>query len=51
MSFLRTANGIHNIHYASTLTRALVDRLAALARELKIAEPKVTLPKRMDQFE
>ncbi len=43
--FLRVANDIHNIHYASTLTHALVDRLSSLCRELKVEEPKVALPK------
>lgn len=49
-NFLRVGNDIHNIHYASTLTHALVDRLAAICRELKIEEPKVTLPKSSKAF-
>ncbi len=42
--FLRAANDIHNIHYASKLNQALLERLSALCRELKIAEPKAGLP-------
>jgi predicted CXXCH cytochrome family protein len=49
-NFLRVGNDIHNIHYASSLTRALVERLSALCRELKIKEPKVTLPKAGKSF-
>ena len=44
LNFLRIANGIHNIHYASTLTHELVDQLAALCRELKIDVPPAALP-------
>jgi predicted CXXCH cytochrome family protein len=50
LEFLRVANDIHNIHYASILARALVDRLSSLCRELKIAEPSVTLPKAAGEF-
>ena len=42
--FLQVANGIHNIHYASTLTRTLVEKLSALCRELQIKEPDARLP-------
>ena len=42
--FLRAANDIHNIHYASKLNQALWERIAALCRELKIPEPKATPP-------
>jgi hypothetical protein len=44
LSFLRAANPVHNIHYATTLTNAVLDRLSAVCRELKIAEPNVKLP-------
>jgi len=44
LHFLQVANGIHNTHYAGTLTRALVDKLAALCRELQIDEPEITVP-------
>jgi predicted CXXCH cytochrome family protein len=44
LDFLRVANDIHNIHYASTLMRKLLERLSPLCRELKISEPKTTLP-------
>jgi predicted CXXCH cytochrome family protein len=45
LDFLRVANGIHNIHYASTLTGTLLERVTALCRELKIPEPKAMLPR------
>ena len=38
--FLRAANDIHNIHYASKLNQTLLQRLSSLCRELKITEPK-----------
>ena len=47
LDFLRVANGIHNIHYASTLTSTLLERVSALCRELKIAEPQATLPRQV----
>ncbi|MCY2996363.1 MAG: NapC/NirT family cytochrome c [Planctomycetota bacterium] len=42
--FLRVGNDIHNIHYASQLIHALVERITVLCRELKIEEPNVVLP-------
>ena len=44
LQFLRKANDIHNIHYASKLVRTLVKRVSACCGELKVPEPKVTLP-------
>ena len=44
VSFLKVANGIHNIHYANTLTRVLLDELIALSQALEIPEPEITLP-------
>ena len=44
LDFLRVANDIHNLHYASKLFQLLVDRVADLCREIKVAEPKVKLP-------
>ncbi|MHB1037212.1 MAG: NapC/NirT family cytochrome c [Pirellulales bacterium] len=44
LDFLRIGNDIHNMHYAARLHQALVDRLSALCRELKLPEPKVTPP-------
>jgi predicted CXXCH cytochrome family protein len=49
LDFLRTANDVHNMHYAAKLIQALSDRLSALCRELKVAEPKVALPPPMKQ--
>jgi len=48
LSFLQAANPVHNIHFATTLTSTVLDRLTALCRELKIAEPKVKLPAPVD---
>ncbi len=48
MAFLRAGNGIHNVHYAGTLTRALVDELSLICGELEIAEPMVVLPEKME---
>ena len=45
LDFLRVGNDVHNMHYATKLHQTLVDRLAALRRELKIEEPKATKPK------
>jgi len=47
LNFLRAGNGIHNIHYAGMLTRAVVERLSSLCREVQVEEPKVTLPEEM----
>lgn len=44
LSFLHVGNGAHNIHYADTLTRALVEQLTFLCDELQIEKPEITLP-------
>lgn len=44
LTFLRVGNDIHNIHFASAVLRTLVVRVSAICRELKVEEPKVTLP-------
>jgi predicted CXXCH cytochrome family protein len=44
LEFLRVGNSIHNMHYADSLTRALVDKLRAVYRDLSIAEPTFNLP-------
>ncbi|MCP5117195.1 MAG: hypothetical protein GY953_40740 [bacterium] len=51
VDFLRVGNGIHNIHYANTLTRALVDQLSSLCSELNITEAKVTSPQKAESSE
>lgn len=43
LDFLRAANGIHNIHYAKTLTRALVEKLSSVCRTLKVDLPPIEL--------
>jgi hypothetical protein len=49
LNFLRIGNGIHNIHYASTVTEALVKELSVLCDEFNVARPQVSLPSR-DEF-
>lgn len=44
VEFLRVANGIHNLHYASTVTRGVVEEISDVCRQLNIAMPEVTLP-------
>jgi predicted CXXCH cytochrome family protein len=51
LNFVRVGNGVHNIHYASMLTRSLLDQLSALCGELKIPEPDVTLPEETNGFD
>ncbi len=48
LQFLRIGNSIHNMHYADSLLRALVDKLRAICRELKTAEPAIELPQKFD---
>ncbi len=48
LDFLQAGNGIHNIHYATTLTRTLREQISTLGRELKIEKakaPKAKTPK------
>jgi predicted CXXCH cytochrome family protein len=47
LDFLSAANGVHNIHYASTLTRALLEKLTRLCGELKIEAPQGKFPETM----
>jgi predicted CXXCH cytochrome family protein len=46
LQFLCVGNSIHNMHYADSLTRALVDKLRAVCSDLGIDEPMVNLPSR-----
>ena len=48
LNFLRAANGVHNVHYATSLTGRVLERVSALCRQLKIPEPKAKLPRRVD---
>lgn len=47
LSFLRIGNGIHNLHYAGTLTRSVVAKLTSLCGELNIEPPGIKLPERV----
>lgn len=51
VDFLNSANGIHNIHYASSLTRVVLEDLKVLCRDLEIPEPTATLPDDIENFE
>lgn len=44
LDLLNHGNDVHNMHFAVNLVRQSQQRLAALCREVKIAEPKVELP-------
>lgn len=44
LEFLHRASTIHNIHYASTLTEKLLERLTALCGELKVPPPEGKMP-------
>jgi predicted CXXCH cytochrome family protein len=51
LNFIRVGNGIHNIHYATSLIRELVNQLSEICRELNIEEPQVALPAQIDLLE
>lgn len=44
VEFLLAANGIHNLHYATTITRSVLETITQVCRELEIDMPQVTLP-------
>ena len=44
LDLLTKGNDIHNMHYATKVVREVTQRLAAVCRDLKIEEPKVSLP-------
>ena len=44
LKFLRIGNGIHNIHYASSLTDSLVEKLSELCDVLEVDPIDVKLP-------
>lgn len=44
VAFLRVGNDIHNLHYASTLAEALLERLAAVSEKLGLKRPQIDLP-------
>lgn len=50
-NFLKIGNGIHNIHYASTLARVLFKEIADVCREVGIPEPTNTLPEKVDELD
>ncbi len=51
LNFIRVGNGIHNIHYTTSVTRNLVDQLIAICRELTIEEPQVVLPNKVEKMQ
>ncbi len=44
LDLLTKGNDIHNMHYATKVMQEVTQRLAAVCRQLKIEEPKVSLP-------
>lgn len=50
VKFLRIGNGIHNIHYASSLTDGIVGKLSELCDVLRIDPPDVKLPARPESI-
>ncbi len=50
LAFLRAANGIHNLHYASSLAGGILKRLSDVCRELNLAAPQVVLPQKIGQL-
>lgn len=44
LEFLSVGKGIHNVHYASSLTAAVLEQLRSLCAELEIDLPNITLP-------
>ena len=44
LDLLIRGNDIHNMHYATKVVREVTQRLAVLCRQLKVEEPKVSLP-------
>jgi predicted CXXCH cytochrome family protein len=51
VEFLRVGSGIHNIHYASTLTKVLLEETRSLCETLMIDQPMVELPEPVTRFE
>lgn len=51
LEFLQVGNGIHNIHYATTLSRTLFDETQKLCETLNVDGPTLTLPQDKYQFD
>ena len=51
LRFLRIGNGIHNLHYAGSLTRSVITKLESLCHELNIEPPGIELPERVARSE
>ena len=51
VEFLNIGQGIHNIHYASTLAEVLVGKLTKLCNDLEIPPPRITLPETIEQID
>ena len=49
LDLLTRGNDIHNMHYATRVVREITERLATVCRQLKVAEPKVSLPAPMQE--
>jgi len=44
LEMLRWGNDVHNMHFAATLVRQTLERVATLCKELKLEPPKLSLP-------
>ncbi len=51
LALVQAANPIHNIHYATTILRNLLQKLGPVCRELKVKEPQVQLPEGIGKAE
>jgi nitrate/TMAO reductase-like tetraheme cytochrome c subunit len=51
LSFLRISNGVHNIHYADTITRSLIEQLISMAEQLQIEDLGLAAPEPLDPTE
>ena len=49
LDLLTKGNDIHNMHYATKVVREVTQRLAEVCRQLKVEEPKVSLPAPVQQ--
>jgi predicted CXXCH cytochrome family protein len=51
LEFLNIGNGIHNIHYSSTLARVLYDETTALCQQLNVPGPTTPLPASIERLD
>jgi nitrate/TMAO reductase-like tetraheme cytochrome c subunit len=49
LDLLTRGNDIHNMHYATKVVREVTERLTAVCKQLKVAEPAVKLPSPLEE--